>query len=140
MSLIGDRESRSFLVMNGDVLTRLNPADLIHYHESQDCMATLCVREYESTIPFGVIEVSDNYLSAIKEKPTYQYLVNAGVYVLKPQALSMIPRNQFYDMPDLIQQLKAAQHKVSVCPIHEYWIDVGRPETLQQAHATWTSD
>ena len=52
----------------------------------------------------------------------------------------MIPRNQFYDMPDLIQQLKAAQHKVSVCPIHEYWIDVGRPETLQQAHATWTSD
>ena len=140
LSLIGNRESRSFLVMNGDVLTRLNPADLIHYHESQDCMATLCVREYESTSPFGVIEVSDNCLSAIKEKPTYQYLVNAGVYVLKPEALSLIPQDQFYDMPDLIQQLQSLQNKVAVCPIHEYWIDVGRPETLQQAHATWTSN
>ena len=140
LSLIGNRESRSFLVMNGDVLTRLNPSDLIHYHESQDCMATLCVREHEYTIPFGVIEVSDNCLSAIKEKPTYQYLVNAGVYVLKPETLSLIPQDQFYDMPDLIQQLQSLQNKVAVCPIHEYWIDVGRPETLQQAHATWTSN
>ena len=140
LSLIGNRETNSVLVMNGDVLTRLNPADLIHYHESQNCMATLCVREYESTVPFGVIEVSGNCLSGIKEKPTFQYLVNAGVYVLKPESLSFIPDNQFYDMPDLIQDLQKLQHQVAVCPIHEYWIDVGRPETLQQAHATWESE
>lgn len=127
-----------FLVFNGDVLTRLNPSQLLRFHSEHQAMATLCVREHELTVPFGVVQTNGIELSGFEEKPTYRHLVNAGVYVIDPQLLHFIPPNEVTDMPSFLQDVQQAGHRVTVCPIHEYWIDVGRPETLQQAHREWS--
>ena len=76
-------------------------------------------------------------LAGFEEKPISRQLVNAGVYVIDPQLLPLLPRHQATDMPTLLMSAKQAGHRVAVCPIHEYWIDVGRPETLRQAHQEW---
>jgi dTDP-glucose pyrophosphorylase len=128
-----------FLVINGDVLTRLNPSQLLNFHNHHKASATLCVREHEFSVPFGVVETNGVELASFKEKPNYTTLVNAGVYVIDPKLLQLLPPNQFMDMPTLLQNAQNDGHKIVVCPIHEYWLDVGRPETLRQAHHEWTS-
>ncbi len=126
------------LVLNGDVLTRFNLIQLLRFHREQDAEATLCVRNHEVSIPFGVVQTKDGELSGFEEKPTYHQLVNAGLYVINPQLISLLPPNQKTDMPTLLKSAQQADHRVAVCPIHEYWIDVGRPETLQQASQEWS--
>ena len=126
-----------FLVMNGDVLTRLNPGQLLQFHVEHEAAGTLCVREHTINVPFGVVQTKGVELAGFEEKPSYCQLVNAGVYVIDPQLLPLLPPHQATDMPTLLQSAQQAGHRVAVCPIHEYWIDVGRPETLEEAHATW---
>lgn len=137
LKLLPDSLKDPFLVMNGDVLTRLNPSQLLRFHVEHDSAGTLCVREHTTTVPFGVVQTNGVELAGFEEKPTYRQLVNAGVYVIDPQLLPLLPPHQATDMPTLLQSAQLAGHRVAVCPIHEYWIDVGRPETLEEAHATW---
>lgn len=127
-----------FLVLNGDVLTRFNTSNLLRFHNEHQAQATLCVREHELTVPFGVVQTNGIELAGFEEKPTYRHLVNAGIYVIDPQLLPLLPPNQFTDMPSLLNYAQTAGHLVTVCPIHEYWLDVGRPETLQKAHREWS--
>ena len=84
-----------------------------------------------------MVQTNGVELAGFEEKPTYRNQVNAGVYVIDPQLLPMLPLHQFTDMPDLLLSAHDAGHRVAVCPIHEYWLDVGRPETLKEAHAMW---
>jgi dTDP-glucose pyrophosphorylase len=126
-----------FLVMNGDVLTRLNLSQLLRFHVEHEAAGTLCVREHITTVPFGVVRAKGVELSGFEEKPSYRQLVNAGMYVINPQLLPLLPPDHATDMPTLLQSAQRAGHRVAVCPIHEYWIDVGRPETLFQAHQEW---
>lgn len=126
-----------FLVMNGDVLTRLNPAQLLQFHNEHQAKATMCVREHEISVPFGVVQADGVQLVGFQEKPTYRHLVNAGVYVIDPLLLSLLPFGKATDMPTLLLAAQQAGHRVAVCPIHEYWLDVGMPETLLQAHREW---
>ena len=126
-----------FLVMNGDVLTRLNPSQLLRFHVEHEAAGTLCVREHTINVPFGVVQTKGVELAGFEEKPSYCQLVNAGVYVVDPQLLPLLPPHQATDMPTLLQSAQHSGHRIAVCPIHEYWIDVGRPETLEEAHATW---
>jgi NDP-sugar pyrophosphorylase family protein len=139
LQLLPDALKAPFLVLNGDVLTRLNPSQLLRFHNEHQAQATLCVREHELTVPFGVVQTNGVELAGFAEKPTYRHLVNAGVYVIDPQLLPLLPPHQATDMPSLLQAAQQAGHRVAVCPIHEYWIDVGRPETLEEAHATWVN-
>jgi len=76
-------------------------------------------------------------LAGFEEKPSYRTLVNAGVYVIDPQLLSLLPRGEARDMPTLLLAAQQQGHRVAVCPIHEYWLDIGRPESLLQAHQEW---
>jgi len=126
-----------FLVMNGDVLTRFNPKNLLHFHYEHDAAATLCVREHTTTVPFGVVETNGVELIGFVEKPSFQNLVNAGVYVINPKLLPLLPHHQSTDMPTMLINAQKSGYRVVVCPIHEYWIDVGRPETLNEAHTVW---
>ena len=137
LKLLPDSLSDPFLVLNGDVLTRLNPRQLLYFHSEHQAQATLCVREHELTVPFGVVQTNGVELAGFKEKPTYRYLVNAGIYVIDPQLLPLLPSHQYTDMPSFLQLAQEAGHRVAACPIHEYWLDVGRPESLKQAHQEW---
>ncbi len=137
LQLLPSSVQEPFLVMNGDVLTRLNPSQLLRFHVEHEVAGTLCVREHTTTVPFGVVQTNGVELAGFEEKPSYRQLVNAGVYVIDPQLLPLLPPHQATDMPTLLQSAQQAGHRVAVCPIHEYWIDVGRPETLRQAHQEW---
>lgn len=139
LQLLPSTVQEPFLVINGDVLTRLNPSQLLRFHVDHEAAGTLCVREHTITVPFGVVQTQGVELAGFEEKPSYRQLVNAGVYVIDPQLLPLLPPHQPTDMPTLLQSAQQAGHRVAVCPIHEYWIDVGRPETLLQAHQEWPS-
>jgi NDP-sugar pyrophosphorylase family protein len=137
LKLVPDSVTEPFLVINGDVLTRLNPSQVLQFHKETNAHATLCIREHMVSIPFGVVDTNGIDLAAFEEKPTYQYFVNAGVYVIDPQVLQFLSLNKAMDMPALLQVAQEAGFRVVVCPIHEYWLDVGNPESLEQAKKTW---
>ena len=137
LRLLPSEVDKAFLVLNGDVLTRLDPGHLLRFHSEHNSDATMCVREHVVTIPFGVVETNGTNLVNIQEKPTYRNLVNAGVYVIDPKVLKLLQPNTLTDMPSLLESAQKSGYNVSVCPIHEYWIDVGRPETLRKAHKEW---
>lgn len=89
--------------MNGDLLTKVNYEQLLNFHSETNSVATMCVREYEYQIPYGVLEMENHRLLSIEEKPIHKSFVNAGIYVLSPEVLKNIPQNEFYDMPDLLR-------------------------------------
>ena len=140
LKLLPQNLTRPFLVLNGDVLTRLNFKNLLKFHENYKNVATICVKKHEITVPFGVIDCEGTELKAIEEKPSYEFLINAGVYVIDPSLLALIPENTYVDMPTFLQDSKNFNNKISVCPIFEYWIDIGRPETLEEANISWENN
>lgn len=139
LGLFDQSLDQPLIVMNGDIITRLNFNHLLEFHSNQDTKATVCVREYQQTIPYGVVEINKDQLLALEEKPINNYFVNAGIYVLEPEILKYIPENQAYDMTDLIKNLIQTKHKTAVFPIREYWTDIGRIEDYKQAHRDYTT-
>lgn len=134
LSLIKNRPTEPFFVMNGDLLTQVNFDQLMQFHLEHDALVTMCVREYEYQIPYGVIETNGTDLIDIKEKPIHRSFVNAGIYVLSPKVFDYIPQDTFYDMPTLFEALIAAGEKTSAFPIHEYWLDIGQVDDFQRAN------
>lgn len=124
--------------MNGDLLTKVNIAGLLDYHETQDSVATMCVRDYEIQVPYGVINVMNERLVSIEEKPVYRHFVNAGIYVLNPETLSIIPKNEFYDMTTFFEDLIKINKRTSVFPIREYWLDIGKMEDYERANGEFS--
>ena len=137
LSLMPSNIQEPFVVLNGDVLTKLDFSQILSFHNEHDADATLCVREYEYSVPFGVVNTSGVQLVGFEEKPTYRYMINAGVYVINPKLLRLLPKNNPIDMPDFLKLAKDSSHNVIACPIYEYWIDVGRHDTLKQAREDW---
>ena len=129
-----------FLVINGDVLTKIELQHILSFHNEHKAEATICVRDHEISVPFGVVETDGAMLSAFAEKPIYKYLVNAGVYVINPSILKIIEEGEDTDMPNLLQRARNLEKTICVCPIHEYWIDVGMPETMKEAENTWSNN
>ena len=134
LSLLKSRPKKPFFVMNGDLLTQINFDQLMQFHIEQNSVATMCVREYEYQIPYGVIETVGTDLVTIKEKPIHRSFVNAGIYVLSPDVFSYIPNDEFFDMPTLFQRLVEEGMKTSVFPIHEYWLDIGQIGDYERAN------
>ena len=139
LSLLKEKPTSPIFVMNGDLLTQVNFEQLLHFHEDTDAVATMCVREYEYQIPYGVIETDGQQLVSIKEKPMQRSFVNAGIYVLSPEVFDYIPHDEFYDMPDLFKQLMDEQENVSAVPVREYWIDIGRIADFERADDEYSS-
>ena len=123
--------------MNGDVLTTFDFNKMLDFHLKNNLDATLAVREEYLKFPYGVVEIDGIKLKSFQEKPILKKLVNAGVYVLSKKLFSYIKNNTFSDMPDLLSYAKLNNGSVGVFPLHEYWIDIGRPETLEKAHKEW---
>lgn len=134
LSLLKKWPDEPFFVMNGDLLTKINYEQLMEYHINQKAIGTMCVREYEYQIPYGVIEVKENKIKSIKEKPIHRSFINAGVYVLNPDVKDYIPNEKFYDMPTLFEHMNEQQNEASVFPIHEYWLDIGHLDEYHRAN------
>jgi dTDP-glucose pyrophosphorylase len=135
LSLVADPITKPMLVMNGDVLTRMAFGDLVDFHVEHRALATLCVREHTFQAPHGVAEVDGVRMTALREKPTFRWLANAGVYCLEGSVLSRVPAEGPYDMPELLASLAAEGAMVGAYPIHEYWLDIGRPPDFESAQS-----
>lgn len=122
------------IVMNGDLIAQINFQDLLDYHDQQKSRATMCVRQYDFQVPFGVVGIDGNRIRAIDEKPVHRFLVNAGIYVLDPDLIDLIPESEYFDMTDLFARVVADKHGTAAFPIHEYWLDIGRNEDLDRAN------
>lgn len=116
------------LVINGDILTKVDFRTMLEFHRKHQADMTVAVRQYEIRVPYGVMEVDGVAVTNILEKPTLRYLVNAGIYLLSPAVCRLVPPGQRYDMPDLINRLLKEGYRVVSFPILEYWIDIGHPE------------
>ena len=137
LGLLPDASSLPLLVMNADVLTKVNIENLFDFHEEQKAIATMCVREYDFQVPFGVVELDSYRLKSIKEKPIHKFFVNAGLYVLNPKAVSLVPYNNYLDMPTLFDMLLEKRLEISAFPIREYWLDIGRKDDLARANGDY---
>lgn len=120
-------------MMNGDLLTNLDINKLLDFHNQHAGVATMCVREYEHRVPYGVIETDGLRVTSMVEKPAYRYFINAGIYVLMPSILDTVKPGECIDMPTLLESLMADGESVNTFPVHEYWLDIGRMEDFQRA-------
>ncbi len=121
------------LLMNGDLLTKVNFGELLNFHLQNGGDATMCVREYDFQVPYGVIKSNGNYITEIEEKPIHRFFVNAGIYVLDPSMLNTIDGTDSLDMPQLLSQKIESSGQVNMFPVHEYWLDIGQIEQFEQA-------
>lgn len=121
------------IMMNGDLLTKIDFEHLLSYHLEQDTIATMCVTEYEYQIPYGVVQSKGNRILSLVEKPVQRSFVNAGIYVVNPELIRQVKKNQIIDMTTLIEQQINNDENVSIFPIHEYWLDIGKMNDFNQA-------
>ena len=121
------------LMLNGDILTNIDFKQLLEYHNKNNNAATMCVKQYQYQVPYGVIEGDGHIVTSINEKPTHSFFVNAGIYVLNNSIVTSLDNKEVKDMPSLLEEKMESGETVSMFPIHEYWLDIGRMEDLQRA-------
>jgi len=137
LSLLSTKPAMPFFLMNGDVLTTMDFRALLDFHVAKGRSATMCVRNYEYQVPYGVVEAVGDELLSIVEKPVQSYFVNAGIYVLDPAVVDDVPADKHHDMTELIPHLKETGQGVSVFPVNGYWLDIGRMGDLERAECEY---
>lgn len=128
------------IVINGDLLTKVNFVNLLKYHSEQsNSIATMCVRKYDFQVPYGVVESNDFRVTSIVEKPVHNFFVNAGVYVVEQSIRKKLKTYGYIDMPELFNRLTQENEFISIFPIHEYWLDIGKRENFKKAQVDYSS-
>ena len=121
------------LVLNGDVITDLDFNVLYEFHKSSGSELTVCVVRYKVKIPYGVVRYDNlNSFIGLDEKPIKKFMVNAGIYIVDPTLIRLIPEDVVFDMTDLIASAKKLNKKIAVFEITDRWIDIGLVENYNQ--------
>lgn len=134
LALLPTRPDAPFVVTNGDVMTDIRYSELLDFHSRHEATATMAVRLHEWQHPFGVVRSNGVDIVGIDEKPIARSHINAGIYVLDPTALDHLTAGERCDMPDLFLRLKESAKRTIIFPMHEPWLDVGRPEDYRVAN------
>jgi dTDP-glucose pyrophosphorylase len=134
LGLLKQRPHAPFVVTNGDVITDIHYGELLDFHIRCAAAATMAVRVHEWQHPFGVVQTQGVVIVGFEEKPVARSHINAGVYVLDPNALSVLSADAHCDMPTLFERLQAKGMRTVAYPMHEPWLDVGRPDDLYRAN------
>lgn len=137
LSLLPSRPQHPFFVMNGDLLTRLRFDSMLRFHVEHGASATMAVREYDFQVPYGVVRMDGDRIESLDEKPVHKFFVNAGIYILSPEAMSCIQIDQHLDMPNLFDQITKNGAVASAFPLREYWLDIGRLDEYEKAQNEW---
>jgi len=128
------------IVMNGDLLTKVNFKRLLEFHEGQESEATMCLKEYDFKVPYGVVNTDNIRISSIQEKPVHKFFVNAGIYVISQRLVSLIDREVYLDMPTFLQERVQSSDLVSAYPIYEYWLDIGQLDHYKTANDNFVNN
>jgi NDP-sugar pyrophosphorylase family protein len=137
LSLLQVPPEDAFFVMNGDVLTSTNFAAMLRFHNEALAAATMGVNHFRYKVPYGVIDLIGDRIVEIREKPHYEFFVNAGIYVLSPKTLDYVPADEYFDMTSLFSRLVHEQEKAAAFPIFETWFDIGHPHDLTRAEEAY---
>jgi NDP-sugar pyrophosphorylase family protein len=121
------------LVMNGDILTRVDFRAMHRFHDEHAADMTVAVRPYEVYVPYGIVELEDEQVSEIAEKPLVRGFVNAGIYLINPDVRRLVPAGEPLEMPELIKRLVVDGRRVVGFPLREYWLDIGQIADYEQA-------
>ena len=133
IGLLPKNNGHPVIMMNGDVVTSVDFNALLASHVDKGAALTMCVREHHLQVPYGVVESDGHDVLDVIEKPTHKFFVNAGIYVLSEQVFEHVGVRERIDMPDLIRKLVAVNQRVSMFPIHEHWLDIGRFDDFNRA-------
>ena len=139
LNLLPEKPDIPFIVINGDLISNLNFTNILDFHEEHEGVMTVCVKEYDLKVPYGVINVDNHLINSIEEKPVYTFFVNSGIYCLDPVCVDFVPKNEFIDMTTLLKQIKENGKKVCAFPIVEYWLDVGRHSDFKKANTDFSN-
>jgi dTDP-glucose pyrophosphorylase/predicted transcriptional regulator len=134
-----DLPNLPILMMNGDVLTKVNFEHLLNFHNKQDGIATMCIREYDVQIPFGVVSIENQKAQNFEEKPVKKFFVNAGIYVYERKMIDKVKVDEYIDMPTLLEQQIKNGSNINVFPIHEYWKDVGHMDEYENVNKSFNN-
>jgi NDP-sugar pyrophosphorylase family protein len=139
LGLLPERPDSPLVVMNGDVLTKVNFAQLLEFHHEHAAAATMCVREYDFQVPYGVVQLSEHRIAQLVEKPVYSFFVNAGIYVIEPDLLDLVPAGaRLFHMTDLFATVVEGGRETAAFPIREYWIDIGQIDDFHRANGDFS--
>lgn len=134
LGLLSPRPGAPFVVTNGDVISDIHYGELLDFHIRHNAMATMAVRMHEWQHPFGVVQTRGIEIVGFEEKPVARSHINAGVYALEPEALNLLSQDAHCDMPTLFKRIQAKAMRTVAYPMHEPWLDVGRPDDLNRAN------
>jgi dTDP-glucose pyrophosphorylase len=133
LSLIKKFHHNTVLVMNSDLLTNIDLEEFYREFESNDAEMSIATIPYTVSVPYAVLETDHEKVISLKEKPSYTYYSNAGIYLIKRDVINLIPENRFFNATDLIEMLIKLNKKVSSFPILGYWLDIGKPDDFKKA-------
>jgi len=131
LSLFNTIPEKPFIVTNGDVITEIKYSNMLDFHIQNEATATMAISSHELKNPFGIVQIEGIEIVGYQEKPTLRSNINAGVYVLNPTSLNLLSKDKRTDMPELFEVLIKNNEKVVAFPIHEHWLDIGRPADLK---------
>ena len=134
LSLLEIAPDQPLVITNGDLITDICYGDLLNFHELHSADATMAVRLHEWENPFGVVNLNGIRITGFHEKPISRYHINAGVYVLSPEILNLLVRDEHCDMPALFERVMLSGLQAIAYQMHEPWLDVGRPADLDRAN------
>lgn len=125
------------IIMNGDVLTKINFSSFEDYHSSNSFDACMCTIRHDYQVPFGVVHLENDLVVGIEEKPYFASIVNAGIYFINPKLLKLIPKETFFDMPVFLEKIISSNYRVGAFQIHDYWLDIGRRDDFHRAESDY---
>lgn len=135
VSSIDNFKHQYLLVTNSDLLTNMDYEDFFLNFIDNDADMAVATIPYSVDVPYAVMETSNNHVLSFREKPTYTYYSNAGIYLIKKELLQMIPKDSFYNSTDLMQQVIEKGLKLVSYPLRSYWLDIGKHEDFQKANS-----
>jgi dTDP-glucose pyrophosphorylase/CBS domain-containing protein len=138
LSLLPERPTAPFIVTNADLLMKENFGHLVDHHAAAGAQATMAVRHYEMQVPFGVVNVQEGHIHSIEEKPVQRFVVSAGINVLSPEVLDLVPKGRYFDMPALFDSVLEHGMKARAHQIDGYWLDIGRLPDFERANLDYT--
>lgn len=140
LKLMDEDIDRPFLVINADLLTNVSLSSLMRFHVEEGNVVTVGVRKYCLEVPYGVVDLDSTRVERLREKPTLDFYVNAGLYAVNPEAISLLPADwEQFGMTDVIDAAIASKRRVGGFPIREFWLDIGQFADYERAnddHAT----
>lgn len=132
--LVDEFEHDEIIIMNSDLLTNIDFADFYKFFKDSDADMAVAATTYQVDVPYAVLEADEHQrVKSLKEKPKYTYFSNAGIYLIKKELLSMIPKGEFYDITDLMEKALEMDHTLITYPINGYWLDIGKHEDYKKA-------